>query len=651
MIAGMKIGLRLHRAHIALIHDIVMAGIAFVSAVALRLGADAVEEAPRVVLLGTPIFMTIAALVFTSTGLYRGIWRYASLDDILAIARAATVTVLLTLTLLFLSTRGDSLPRSSLIIAWAALILLLAAPRVIYRVLKDGHVSHLLRRTDLSKRVPVLLIGAGDEADLFIRAMARNPSAPYRAVGILDEKTARVGLSIRGVPVLGSIASMETIVARLRANGQGPQRMLLTRDMLPAQRLRELLELADGMALPLARLPKLTDFQTEGDGPIEIRPIALEDLLGRPQTPLDRDAMASLVKGRRVLVTGAGGSIGSELALQIAGLEPAELILIDSSEFALYQIDMLISERLPDLPRAALLADVRDKVRLTTIFKEKTPELVFHAAALKHVPMLESNTEEGVLTNVLGTRNVAECARAVDAVAMVMISSDKAVNPGHVMGATKRLAESWCQSLDLAEQKRREATGKGVRFVTVRFGNVLGSTGSVVPLFQRQLARGGPLTVTHPDMTRYFMTIREAVELVLQASALGVSDPSASGKIYVLDMGQPVKIMDLAQQMIRLAGLRPEIDVKIAITGLRPGERLHEELFHDTESVLAETSLEGVLLAAPRVTDGVVLARALDELEAAASQRRVGDTLRLLDQLVPEFTAPTWAQPKTVREA
>jgi O-antigen biosynthesis protein WbqV len=219
------------------------------------------------------------------------------------------------------------------------------------------------------------------------------------------------------------------------------------------------------------------------------------------------------------------------------------------------------------------------------------------------------------------------------------------------MGASKRLAESWCQSLDLAEQKRREAGGKGVRFITVRFGNVLGSTGSVVPLFQRQLARGGPLTVTHPDMTRYFMTIREAVELVLQASALGVSDPSASGKIYVLDMGQPVKIMDLARQMIRLAGLRPEIDVPIAITGLRPGERLHEELFHDAESVLAETKLNGILLAAPRVTDGAVLARALDELEAAAGQRRVGDTLRLLDRLVPEFTAPEWAQPKTIREA
>lgn len=651
MVRPMKIGFRLHRAHVALIHDIVMAGVAFVAAVALRLGIDVLEQAPRVVLLGAPIFMSIAALVFTSTGLYRGIWRYASLDDILAITRAATLTVLLTLTLLFLSTRGDALPRSSLIIAWAALIILLAAPRVIYRVLKDGHVSHLLRRTDLSKRVPVLLIGAGDEADLFIRAMARNAAAPYRVVGIVDEKTARVGLSIRGVPVLGALASMETIVAQLRANGQGPQRMILSRDMLDAQRLRELLELADSMAVPLARLPKLTDFQSEGDGPIEIRPIALEDLLGRPQNPLDREAMAALIKGRRVLITGAGGSIGSELALQLAGLEPATLTLIDSSEFALYQIDMLISERLPELPRAALLADVRDKVRLTAIFKEKAPELVFHAAAYKHVPMVEANPEEGVLTNVLGTRNVAECARAVDALAMVMISTDKAVNPVNVMGATKRLAESWCQSLDLAEQKRRQATGSGMRFITVRFGNVLGSTGSVVPLFQRQLARGGPLTVTHPDMTRYFMTIREAVELVLQASALGVSDPSASGKIYVLDMGQPVKIMDLARQMIRLAGLRPEIDVKIAITGLRPGERLHEELFHDAESVLAETSLNGVLLAAPRVTDGAVLARALDELEAAASHRRVGDTLRLLDQLVPEFTAPEWAQPKTIREA
>jgi len=225
------------------------------------------------------------------------------------------------------------------------------------------------------------------------------------------------------------------------------------------------------------------------------------------------------------------------------------------------------------------------------------------------------------------------------------------VNPVNVMGATKRLAEAWCQAMDLAEQKRREATGVGMRFMTVRFGNVLGSNGSVVPLFQRQLARGGPLTVTHPDMTRYFMTIREAVELVLQASALGLSDPSASGKIYVLDMGQPVKIMDLARQMIRLAGLRPGVDVEIKITGLRPGERLHEDLFQDGEAVLTETRLEGVLLAAPRVTDGAVLARALDELEAAALQRRVGDALLLLDRLVPEFTAPDWARSPPLREA
>ena len=647
----MKIGFRLHRAHIALIHDIVMAGVAFLAAVTLRLGGDVFDQAPRVVLLGAPIFMSIAAIVFTTTGLYRGIWRYASLDDILAIVRAATATVLLTLTLLFLSTRGDALPRSSLIIAWAALIILLAAPRVIYRVLKDGHVSHLLRRADLSKRIPVLLIGAGDEADLFIRAMARSADAPDRAVGIVDEKTARVGLSIRGVPVLGSIASIEAIVAQLRVTGRAPQRMILTRDLLDPKKLHDLLEQADGLALPLARLPKLTDFQAESDTPIEIRPIALEDLLGRAQTPLDRAAMGTLIKGRRVLVTGAGGSIGSELALQVASLEPTELTLFDSSEFALYQIDILVSERFPDLPRAALLGDVRDRGRLSAIFNDRRPELVFHAAAYKHVPMLETNPDEGVLTNVLGTRNVAECARAVDCIAMVMISTDKVVNPVNVMGATKRLAESWCQAMDLAEQKRRESTGVGMRFMTVRFGNVLGSTGSVVPLFQRQLARGGPLTITHPDMTRYFMTIREAVELVLQASALGLSDPSASGKIYVLDMGQPVKIIDLARQMIRLAGLRPGLDVAITITGLRPGERLHEELFHDAEAVLAETQLEGILLAAPRVTDGAVLARALDELELAASQRRVADTLMLLDRLVPEFTAPDWAQTAPLLEA
>ncbi|HIJ63133.1 MAG TPA: polysaccharide biosynthesis protein, partial [Rhodospirillaceae bacterium] len=362
----------------------------------------------------------------------------------------------------------------------------------------------------------------------------------------------------------------------------------------------------------------------------EVKPIAVEDLLGRPQTVLDRSAMRSLIEGRRVLVTGAGGSIGGELVRQIADCAPAALSLLELSEFALYTIDQEISESHPELPRRPLLADIRDDARIAQVMREERPELVFHAAALKHVPMVEANPLEGVRTNAIGTRVVADAARAHGVRLMVLISTDKAVNPSSVMGASKRAAESYCQALDLDG-------AAGTRFVTVRFGNVLGSTGSVVPLFQRQLAAGGPITVTHPEMTRYFMTIREAVELVLQTSALGFAHPDLyQGRIFVLDMGEPVKIVGLARQMIRLAGLRPDTDIKIRFTGLRPGEKLFEELFHGAEAPVP-TNLEGILLAAARAGDLAAIGGTLDALDQACRGLDLPAALASLARLVPEY--------------
>jgi O-antigen biosynthesis protein WbqV len=395
------------------------------------------------------------------------------------------------------------------------------------------------------------------------------------------------------------------------------------------------LELAESVGATLARLPSLTDFRTSLGDDIEIKPVAVEDLLGRPQTVLDRASMKALVHGKRVLVTGAGGTIGSELVRQIAAFAPARLAMVDASEFHLYEIDLELHERFPELDRRAVLADVRDAGRIRRILAEETPELVFHAAALKHVPVVEAHTEEGVLTNAVGTRVVADACRANDVAAMVLISTDKAVNPSSLMGATKRIAESYCQALDIIESARPG----GTRFVTVRFGNVLGSTGSVVPLFQRQLAAGGPLTVTHPDMTRYFMTVREAVELVLEASVLGLGSGRRDGEIYVLDMGEPVHIIDLARQMILLAGLEPELDIKIEITGLRPGEKLFEEVLHDAEAV-EPTAYPGILLAAPRTADHALLARALDELEAASRAGDRAEAIAIVRRLVPEYQPP-----------
>jgi len=335
-------------------------------------------------------------------------------------------------------------------------------------------------------------------------------------------------------------------------------------------------------------------------------------------------------------VTGAGGTIGSELARQVAALGPEQLLLVDNGEYALWQIDLELAETHPSVPRQSLLADIRDESRVRAVFEQCRPELVFHAAALKHVPMVEDNPLEGLLTNVAGTRHVADAARAVGALAMVLISTDKAVNPTSVMGASKRLAEMYCQALDIAAR----ATGQGMACVTVRFGNVLGSTGSVVPLFQRQLARGGPLTVTHPDMQRYFMTVREAVGLVLQASVLrtgGAELPSGEeGGIFVLDMGKPVKIVDLARQMIRLAGLQPDSDVEIRFTGLRPGEKLFEELFHGKEPPVP-TGHPGLLMASPRTADPALVGRAIHEIAAACRGGQSRLALTLLGSLVPEF--------------
>ena len=628
--------IRIHPAHIALIHDIVMSAIAFVAAVVLRMGLAAFDEVPQVLLLGTAVFCAVAALVFRWTGLYRGVWRYASLDDTIAIVKAVSLAVLVFVACLFLVTRLDALPRSTPVILWFVLIALLAVPRFAYRVLKDRHFSQLLRRTAEARKVPVLLIGAGDEADLFIREMARSATGSYRPVGIVDDKPRRVGRSIRGVPVLGAIEEIPELVRQLARNHVAPQRLILTKEHIDADQVQRLFEISEALALPLARLPRLTDFK-RGSERLDVRPIAIEDLLGRPQTPLDRPAMAALIAGRRVLVTGAGGTIGGELARQVAALGPASLALLDSAEFAVYAIDLELAEQFPELPRHAVLGDVRDRRQIAGLLAALRPELVFHAAALKHVPMSEANPEEAILTNAIGTRNVSELCRDAGVDAMVMISTDKAVNPTSVMGATKRLAEAWCQTLDLAERRRRAQGERATRYITVRFGNVLGSTGSVVPLFQRQLARGGPLTVTHPDITRFFMTVREAVELVLQATTLGMAAADAGGQIYVLDMGEPVRIVDLARQLIRLAGLRPERDVQIVYTGLRPGEKLHEELFHPGEA-LVETGAAGIRLANPRTSDSAMLARALDELEAAARARRTADALALRAHLVPEFT-------------
>jgi FlaA1/EpsC-like NDP-sugar epimerase len=631
----------LSRTNAAFAHDVAMAALSFLLSFYLRVGDSLPAYSWKLIAVYDLSFAAIAAAVFWWTGLYRGIWRYASLPDMLALLRAVTIVMLLFFPAMFVLTRLDELPRSLPGINWLVLMALLGGPRFAYRAYKDRGLGHILERVAHGS-IPVLLIGAGDGAAMFIREMASDPARLYRVVGIIADSSSRVGRDISGVSVLGTIDELPAVVARLDDRDERPQRLIVAAQSLDGATVRRLLDMAETLTIPLARLPRLTEFKnTISEDGLAVEPIAIEDLLGRPQVVLDRNGMRGLVAGRRVLVTGAGGTIGSELVRQIAACEPARLTLVDNNEFALYTIDRELHERHTRLPRLALIGDVRDRGRIDEIIAEERPELVFHAAAMKHVPMVEANPVEGVLTNVLGTRHVAEACRAHGVRAMVMISTDKAVNPANVMGASKRLAESICQALDIVESRK----ANGTRFVTVRFGNVLGSTGSVVPLFQRQLAAGGPLTVTHPEIQRFFMTVREAVELVLQASALAMSGGAERGKIFVLDMGEPVKIVDLARQMIRLAGRKPDKDIAIEFIGLRPGEKLYEELFYANEK-LVPTQSPAIRLAAPRTIDYAMLGRSLDELAEHARERRQERLLALLATLVPEYAAGRASAPR-----
>jgi len=560
-------------------------------------------------------------------------WRFAGMGDLLSVAGASALAA----GLFTLATRAASvtLPNPGFPVVLALLLLaVLGLPRLVY-----GRVRARPRSlgNDGADRSAVLLVGAGEDADLFLRAAARDRRQPLRVIGVLALGSRQTGRRIHGCPILGSVDQAGAVLERLHTDGRLPRLLVVATPDFAGPALARLVEQAERFGLAIRRAPRLTALAAElPPGGLELRPVAIEDLLNRPQVPLDREGMARLIQGRRVIVTGAGGTIGSELARQLATLGPEQLLLIDNGEYALWQIDLELAESHPAVPRQAMLVDVREEGRVRPVFEQWRPELVFHAAALKHVPMVEANPLEGLLTNAAGTRHVADAARAVGAAAMVLISTDKAVNPTSVMGASKRLAEMYCQALDIAALSSRS----GMRCVTVRFGNVLGSTGSVVPLFQRQLARGGPLTVTHPDMCRYFMTVREAVGLVLQASVVGTGDavlPSGhEGGIFVLDMGKPVKIVDLARQVIRLAGLRPDDDVEIRFTGLRPGEKLHEELFHGKEPPVA-TGYPGLLMAAPRTADPAIVGRAMDEIAAACRGGQVRLALTLLGRLIPEF--------------
>jgi O-antigen biosynthesis protein WbqV len=617
-------------------YDVVIACLSVPLALGLRLGRSVTDVDPIMLVKMALIFGVIFAAAYVAFGIHRFVFRYISTYEMMAIAKVVTLSILVFLLVLHLLEFVEFVPRSFSGIQWFLLFGLICAPRFLARAL-------VIRRNRIQPPdraiVPVLVISAGDSAEHFIRAVNGSFKNTYEVVGLIDDEFQIKGRWIHGVPVLGHSDELNEIVLKLASQGKRPQRILICDDKFEMSRetKTELFERASALGLKVARLTGPAEFQ-DGDDPSmpKLNPIALEDLLGRPQADLDRAAVDRLIHDKTVLITGAGGTIGSELARQIAKLEPKRLILVEFSEWNLYSIDIELAETLSKDVLQPVICNIRDRKRLMQVFEEHRPDLVFHAAALKHVPMVELNPAEGVLSNVMGSKNVADAAHRFGARAFVQVSTDKAVNPTSLMGASKRLAEFYCQALDLASEPDAETDCLPPRFMTVRFGNVLGSSGSVVPLFQKQLAKGGPLTVTHPDMQRYFMTVREAVELVLQAAAHGVRHDEERGKILVLDMGDPIKIADVAKQMIRLAGLRPGVDVDIAFTGLRPGEKLFEELFDETEQ-RADSTLKGILVARSQPIEQKLLNRVFGELFQAAERNDTTTIKRLIKHVLSSY--------------
>lgn len=591
----------------AFLHDLVMVPVAWLLSFWLRFNLDVIPpDYLQAACWAIPVLLMVEGAVFWSFGLYRGVWRFASLPDLERILKAVAIGTLLATLVLFAITRLEDIPRSVPVLFAPALFLLLAGPRVIYRWLKD-------RRLDLRSGKRVLIVGAGRAGEMLVRDLWRDPSHGYLPAGFVDDAPHRFRREVQGLPVIGTTSQIPALV-----RAQDLELILLALPSATAQEMQRIVALCEEAGVPFSTVPPLESLLSGQVSVQALRPVSIEDLLGREAVELDWAGIRAGLAGKRVLVTGAGGSIGSELCRQIGRIGPSELVLLDQGEYNLYCIEAELRRMFPALRLTARLGDVTDVVSLEAAFRNARPEVVFHAAAYKHVPMLEGQVREAVRNNVLGTVRVAQAAVVHESERLILISTDKAVHPHNVMGATKRVAELYCQCLGV---------GAATRFIAVRFGNVLDSAGSVVPLFREQIAAGGPVTVTDPEIQRYFMTIPEAGQLILQSAVLG-----EGGEVFVLDMGEPVKIRYLAEQMIRLSGKRPEVDIPIHYIGLRPGERLHEGLFYEVEA-LEPTPHPKIRMARPTcphaalfrarverllkgidVSDEVVLARGLREL-------------------------------------
>ena len=616
------------------LHDLVATAAAIVVTFFVRFEDRSLDERLHGLAIFVPVLLAYAAVVYFVFGLHRNKWRFTSVPDLYDIFRAATVLAVSLLALDYVLLAPNFygtffFGKITILLYWLLQMFFLGGLRIAYRYF---HYAHTLKRARVADATPTLVLGRAADAEVLLRAIESGAVKKIWPLGVLSPSTADRGQSIRNIPVLGDIDDLERVVDDFHKQGTQVMRLVLAPSALsPEARPESILIRARRLGLHMSQLPSL-----EAGGPVaQLQPVAVEDLLLRPSVKIDYRRLERFVGGKSIVVTGGGGSIGSEICDRLVTFGAARLLVIENSEPALHAVIETLKEKESTAEISGRIADIRDRARIMNLIAQFKPDIVFHAAALKHVPLLECDWDEGIKTNVFGSINVADAAAAAGCAALVMISTDKAIEPVSVLGATKRLAEMYCEALS-KDLMRRSGGRNFTRMISVRFGNVLASNGSVVPKFKAQIEAGGPVTVTHPDMVRYFMTILEACDLVITAATHALGPESGDVSVYVLNMGQPVKIIDLAERIIRLSGLEPGRDIQITFTGIRPGERLHEILFAREEET-SEIGIPGIVATKPVQPSLEAIRAWVAMLEQGLARNERAVIYNVLRDAVPEF--------------
>ncbi len=593
-----------------ILHDLVIFGLSFFTALWIRLEFENAFTITKELFGFLILFSFSNIFLLKYMGLYHGIWRYASLHEIISIIKSVSISILLLIGILFLIFRLENIPRSFPILLFLVSIFGVTGPRVFYRILKDN-----LNKNNI-KKIPILVAGDSSSAENFIRFTKQSNDSPYKVVGLISAKDSNVGRRIHNIPIICSISKINLLPEKLKKENNFPQRIIISDPRISSEFLESLYIFSKQNGLAIGMLPKISEISNQNSNQFVASPIVIEDVLGRKQKVNNIEILKDIF-GKTILVTGAGGTIGSELSKQIYRLKPKLLILLDQNEFNLFKVSSDLQEN-----TIFTLADIRDYKRMKDIISSYKPDYVFHAAALKHITFVENEPMEALKTNFHSTVKLCELCKLLKVKKMIFISTDKAVDPTNIMGASKRLCEKYIQKISKESNE--------TIYTIVRFGNVLGSTGSVVPLFEKQINNGGPITVTHPKVKRFFMTIREAVELVLISSQLKINE---NGEIFILEMGDSIFIKDLAKRMIILSG-KKESDIEIKFTGLRKGEKLNEQLFFDNE-VINKTSVNGILstnstLYVPEIID-------FNKLISEVENKNQLNTIKYFEKLLPEY--------------